>query len=90
MTILGRYSFSPCSNNIKIESCCSILEQLSSKGFLRNMLLTFESFINGFRKISESRNQSELKYYTQNKLNYIDYSRKCLYTNCRNDWNNIL
>lgn len=54
------------------------------------MLLTFESFINGFRKISESRNQSELKYYTQNKLNYIDYSRKCLYTNCRNDWNNIL
>lgn len=30
MTILGRYSFSSCSNNIKIEDCCSILEQLSS------------------------------------------------------------
>ena len=29
MTILGRYSFSSCSNNIKIEDCCSILEQLS-------------------------------------------------------------
>ena len=89
MTILGRYSFSSCSNNIKIESCCSILEQLSSKGFLPNMLLTFKSFINGFRKISESRN-SRIKIYTQNKLNYIDYGRKCLYTNCRNDWNNIL
>ena len=62
MTILGRSSFSSCSNNIKIESCCSILEQLSNKGFLRNMSLTFISFIYGFRKISESRNQSELIY----------------------------
>ena len=66
--ILGRYSFSSCSNNIKIESCCSILDQLSSKGFLPNILLTFKSFINGFRKISDSRNQSELKYILKTNL----------------------
>ncbi|MGI0052178.1 MAG: hypothetical protein ACRD8K_10615 [Nitrososphaeraceae archaeon] len=68
MTILGRYSFSCCSNNIKIESCCSILEQLSCKGFLPNMLLTFKSFINGFRKISGLRNQSELRYILKTSL----------------------
>jgi hypothetical protein len=68
MTILGRYSFSLCGNNIKIESCCSILEQLSSKGFLPNMLLTFKSFINGCRKISDLRNQSELKYILKTSL----------------------
>ena len=45
MTSLGRYSHSYSStnsNNIKIESCCSILEQQSQKGFLINMLLTFK------------------------------------------------
>ena len=44
------------------------MEQLSSKGFLPNMLLTFENFINGIRKISDSRNQSELKYILKTSL----------------------
>ena len=46
MTIVGRYSnssFSPNNNNIKIKSCCSILEQQSQKGFLTNMLLNLNS-----------------------------------------------
>ena len=68
MTILGRYSFSSYSNNIKIESCCFILKQPSRKGFLPNMLLTFKSFINGFRKISDLRNRSELKYILKTSL----------------------
>ncbi|MGI9009986.1 MAG: hypothetical protein ACR2F1_02215 [Nitrososphaeraceae archaeon] len=69
MTILGRYSFSsPNSNNMKIESCCSILEQQSQNGFLKNMLLTFKSFINGFSKISDLRNHPELKYLLKTSL----------------------
>ncbi|MGI9012431.1 MAG: hypothetical protein ACR2F1_14770, partial [Nitrososphaeraceae archaeon] len=69
MTILGRYSsFSTNSNNIKIESCCSILEQQSQKGFLTNMLLTFKSFIHGFRKISGLRRQTNLKYLLKTSL----------------------
>ena len=70
MTILGRYSSysSTNSNNIKIESCCSILDQQSQKGFLTNMLLTFKSFINGFRKISNLRRQSNLKYLLKTSL----------------------
>jgi hypothetical protein len=67
MTILGRYS-SITSNNIKIESCCSTLEQQSQKGFLTNMLLTFTCFINGFRKISDLQRQSNLKYLIKTSL----------------------
>src|SRR5215208_5416842 len=69
MTILGRYSSSTTtnSNNIKIESCCSILEQ-RSQGFLTDMLLTFKSFINGFRKISDLRRQSNLKCILKTSL----------------------
>ena len=50
MTILGRYSFSSKTNinNMKIESCCSILEQQSQKGFLPNMFITFKSFFKWF------------------------------------------
>ena len=70
MTILGRYSFSSNTNinNMKIESCCSILEQQSQKGFLPNMLMTFKSFLNGFRKLSGIRRQSNLKYILKTSL----------------------
>jgi len=44
------------------------LEHVSSKRFLPTTLLTFKSFINGFRKISDSRNQSELKYILKTSL----------------------
>jgi len=40
MTILGRFSY----NNGKIDSCCSVLEQQSNKGFLPNLLITFKNF----------------------------------------------
>lgn len=70
MTILGRYSFSSKTNinNMKIESCCSILEQQSQKGFLPNMFITFKSFLNGFRKLSGIRRQSNLKYILKTSL----------------------
>lgn len=70
MTILGRYSNNNNNNSnyIKIESCCSILEQQSNKGFLPNMFLTFNSFINGFRKISDLQRQSNLKYILKTSL----------------------
>ena len=45
MTILGRYS----GNGFKIDSCCSVLEQQSNKGFLSNMFLTFRYFIKGLK-----------------------------------------
>ncbi|HEX2405858.1 MAG TPA: hypothetical protein VHJ38_01515 [Nitrososphaeraceae archaeon] len=46
MTILGRYT----GTGLKIESCCSVLEQQSNKGFLSNMFLTFGYFIKGIKK----------------------------------------
>jgi hypothetical protein len=54
------------------------------------MLLTFKSFINGFRKISDLRNQSELKYILKISLIILITAESALYTNCRNDWNHIL
>ena len=47
MTILGRYA----GTGLKIENCCSVLEQQSNKGFLSNMFLTFGCFIKGIKKI---------------------------------------
>ena len=47
MTILGRYD----SRNAKIDICCSVLEQQSSKGFLTNLVMTFGNFVLGFSKL---------------------------------------
>ena len=57
MTILGRYT----GTRIKIESCCSVLEQQSNKGFLSNMFLTFGYFAKGIRKITYLKNEPNIK-----------------------------
>ena len=64
MTILGRYT----DTRIKIESCCSILEQQSNKGFLSNMFLTFGYFIKGIKKILYLNKEPNLKYILKTSM----------------------
>jgi len=54
MTILGRYT----GTYLKIDSCCSGLEQQSNKGFLFNIFLTFDYFSKGIRKIVYLKKES--------------------------------
>ena len=56
MTILGRYDL-----NAKIDSCCSILDQQSNKGFIPNLLTTLENFGLGVTKIPHLYDQPNLK-----------------------------
>ena len=65
MTILGRYTG---TNRIKIESCCSVLEQQSNKGFLSNMFLTFGYFIKGIKKILYLKKEPNLKYILKTSI----------------------
>jgi hypothetical protein len=58
MTILGRYDL----GNTKIDSCCSVLEQQSSKGFLPNLIITFKNFGIGVSKLSSLHRQSNIKH----------------------------
>jgi hypothetical protein len=64
MTILGRYS----GTGLKIESCCSVLEQQSNKGFLSNLLLTFGSFVKGIKKIVYIKREPNLKYILKTSM----------------------
>lgn len=64
MTILGRYDLS----NAKIDSCCSVLEQHSIKGFLPNLLTTFRNFGLGFSKLRHLHNQPDLKRILKTSL----------------------
>ncbi|MGD1837518.1 MAG: hypothetical protein ACPKPY_05615 [Nitrososphaeraceae archaeon] len=64
MTIIGRYSY----NDLKIESCCSILEQQPNANFISSMLLTFKNFINGIKKIPDLRKQPNMKYLLKTSL----------------------
>jgi hypothetical protein len=64
MTILGRYS----GTGLKIEGCCSVLEQQSNKGFLSNMLLTFGSFVKGIKKIVHIKREPNLKYILKTSM----------------------
>jgi len=58
MTILGRYT----GTGLKIESCCSVLEQQSNKGSLSNMFLTFGYFIKGIKKILYLKKEPNLHF----------------------------
>jgi hypothetical protein len=58
MTILGRYDL----GNTKIDSCCSVLEQQSNKGFLPNLITTFKNFGIGVSKLTSLHRQSNIKY----------------------------
>jgi hypothetical protein len=57
ITILGRYDF----RNAKIDSCCSVLEQQSGKGFLSNLLMTFGNCGIGLSKLPYLHSQPNLK-----------------------------
>ena len=58
MTILGRYDL----RDTKIDSCCSVLDQQSNKGFLPNLVITFKNFGVGVSKLSSLHRQSNIKY----------------------------
>jgi ABC-type siderophore export system fused ATPase/permease subunit len=58
-TILGRYNYALTE---KIDSsCCSILEQNSSNGFLPNLASTFRNFATGLKKLPQLHKQQNLK-----------------------------
>ena len=56
VTILGRYNY-----DSEICSCCSVLEQDSKKGFIRNLRTTFTNFGIGIKKLPYLYKQSNLK-----------------------------
>jgi hypothetical protein len=56
VTILGRYRYGN-----RIDSCCSVLEQHASKGFLSNIMTTFKNFSLGIRKMKELPKQPNLR-----------------------------
>ena len=64
MTILGRYDL----RNTKIDSCCSVLDQQSNKGFLPNLLITFKNFGLGIYKLSSLHRQSNIKRILKTSL----------------------
>ncbi len=57
-TILGRYNY---PSTEKIDSCCSILEQNLSKGFLLNPGSTFRNFAAGLKGLPQLYKQQNLK-----------------------------
>jgi hypothetical protein len=64
MTIFGRYDL----RNSKIDSCCSVLEQQSNKGFLPNLFTTFKNFGIGVSKLSTLHRQSNIKHILKTSL----------------------
>jgi hypothetical protein len=80
MTLLGRYDLA----NTRIDSCCSLLEQQSHKGFLPNLIITFKNFGVGISKLSSLHRQSNIKHIL--KISRGD----CMHINSRNSWPHIL
>ena len=64
MTILGRYDI----KNTKIDTCCSVLEQVSGKSFLSNVILTFKNFGLGISKIFHMHREPQLKRILKTSL----------------------
>jgi hypothetical protein len=65
VTILGRYDF---RNNAKIDTCCSVLEQHSNKGFLLNLLTTFRNFRIGIFKLPNLYRQPNIRQLLKTSL----------------------
>jgi hypothetical protein len=57
MTILGRYDL----RNTRIDSCCSVLEQQATKGFVSNLIMTFKNFGLGLSKLPNLHEESNLR-----------------------------
>lgn len=64
MAILGRYDL----RNAKIDSCCSVLEQHSSKSFLSNLITTFRNFGLGLSKLPHLYSQPNLRQILKTSL----------------------
>jgi hypothetical protein len=64
-TILGRYNYSYSS---EICSCCSVLEQDQSKGFVANLLVTFKNFTSGIKKMPQLYKQPNIKNILKTSL----------------------
>lgn len=64
MTILGRYDL----RNTRIDSCCSVLEQQSNKGFVPNLVITFKNFGIGISKLSSLHRQSNITHILKTSL----------------------
>lgn len=54
-----------------IDSCCSVLEQVSNKGFLSNVIWTFKNFGLGFSKIFNLHRQPQLKRILKTSLGIL-------------------
>jgi hypothetical protein len=67
-TILGRYDQSSSQN---VCSCCSVLEQDSSKGFMPNMKTTFRNFVIGIKKLPSLYIQPNLKSILKTSLTIL-------------------
>jgi hypothetical protein len=64
ITIVGRYDFT----NAKIDSCCSVLEQQSGKGFLSNLIMTLKNFGIGLSKLPYLHSKPNLKQILKTSL----------------------
>ena len=65
VTIFGRYDF---RDNAKIDTCCSVLEQHSNKGFLLNLLTTFRNFETGISKLPNLYMQQNIRQLLKTSL----------------------
>jgi hypothetical protein len=67
VTILGRYNLRSSSNQ-DMCSCCSVLEQDSSKGFVSNLSTTFRNFVVGLGRLPSLYKQPKLKTILKSSL----------------------
>jgi hypothetical protein len=65
VTILGRYKY---GSGDRIDSCCSVLEQDTYKGFLSNVMTTFRNFGLGLRKLKELPKQPNVREILKTSL----------------------
>jgi len=65
VTILGRYDF---KDNAKLDTCCSVLEQQSNKGFFPNLVITFKNFGIGISKLSSLHRESNIKHILKTSI----------------------
>jgi hypothetical protein len=72
VTILGRFGNrhpnEKSTKSAEIDSCCSVLEQDCSLGFVPNIKTTFMNFALGFKRLLKIRNQSGLRAIVKTSL----------------------
>jgi hypothetical protein len=71
VTILGRYDYNHQrgkGTENEMDSCCSVLEQDSTQGFVSNLKTTFTNFALGFKRLIRIRNQRGIKSILKGSL----------------------